>query len=419
MFSKDGATEAYTQHEPTQSKNRYWLVVKGGDSCEAAFQALHKTAKGCISSEFTNGTYSIINKEHSPSFDAPEHFTVLSPTEKLKKITVNKTPEIIKVFTAVKHKGNFSVFEATTKSLPKFDEVVEELIVMSEKEFTSWLGDARIAKRDKKQTPLQESALASVVELKDRIRMNDIGCQMMHLVGSQGYRYPEDFVADVPGIKGLFFDIHTEKIQEISWDDCNFETDMHLRNLVVLIGMRGGGKSMLVKATASKQADMYDFEKFAFGKIFDPYGCSTKSGAILQCGSFAWADCDLVTLRENSPFTVSECKAFCKADEPGQFRARHYPACLPAGAPRLVAVNMGENGDYGKWFRENNMHGCECLANNDLRGLLGCSDDMQAMARNCTVFCVGKRFLYKPDDKKKASVDPLALKFANRKKMNK
>ena len=409
-------SKQYEAHDEAQTKNKVWVVVKGGATHSEAFDTLKNAAPGCLASQFANGVFTLVKKEYTPNLAVPDGFTSLSPVEKNKKLTVGKTPGLVKLFKEVPHTANYNLFEATNKTLPAFEEVVDELIVMTEKEFTSWMGDARIAKRDKKQTPLQEAALASVSELKDRIRMNEIGCQMMVPVGSQGFRYPEDFLSDVPGMMGYYFDIHTETIKQISWDDCNFETDMHLRNLVVVIGMRGGGKSQLVKATASKQADMYDFDKFAFGKIFDPFGCSTKSGAIMQCGSFAWADCEMVTLRENSPFTTAELKAFSKVDEPGQYRARHYPASLPAGVPRLVAVNMGEGNDHGKWFRENRMYACECLANNDLTGLLGSSDDMQAMARNCTVFPIGKRFLYKPDDTKK-SADPISSKFANRKKL--
>ena len=136
-------------------------------------------------------------------------------------------------------------------------------------------------------------------------------------------------------------------------------------------------------------------------------------------GAFAWVDCDLVTLRENSQFQMTELKALVKVEEVAQYRARHFPAALPEGVPRIIAVNIGQqNGedDVGAWFRMNGMAACSCLAKDDIEGLLRFDDDQQAVARNVTVFVVDKRFLYEPK-KGAAESDPIVQKFANRKKL--
>jgi hypothetical protein len=416
-----GEHKAYSAHDEAQTKNKHWVVIQGGASHTEAFEALKKIASGCLSAQFTNGVYSLIKKEHQPALVVPEGFTTLSAGPPNSKITINKAPSLIKRFTEVPHVTNYGLFENSEEKLPDFEEVVDELLGLSEKDLQSWLGNAKIAAKGKKATSMQKAALASQAELKDRVKINEIGNQMLKKVGSQAFQFPSSFKSFVPKLKGLWFDVRTNTIKTMTLYECFFGSDMHLRNWVVIIGLNGRGKSQLVMALCSKLAETYESEIFCFGKHLDPLGCTTRCHAILGVGCFGFTDMNLVSLKDNVELDFEEKKGLAKVDEDATYKARYYPATLPAGVPRILAVNVGQLADgspkYSAWFERQSLLGCAALANENLEELLKCSDDQQAVARNTVVFKVSD-FLYDkaPEDAKKT--DPIAQKFANRKFKN-
>ena len=342
---------------------------------------------------------------------------MLAPTEKSKKMTLGKVTDLMKTFIEPKHKADIKLYVAEKTKLPGFEETCDEVIHMTEKQLTGFLGEAKICRKDKRATPLQMSTLASQAEIKERIKMCAIANQMLKQVGSQGYVYPSSFKNWVPHMKGKFWDIHSETIKEVTLHQVFFETDMHLRNWVVIIGLNGRGKSTLICALASAEAENYEFESYMFCKQLDPLGCATKTQVILQAGAFAFTDMNLVSLKDNVPLDMEELKSMAKVDEDGSFKARYYNATLPAGVPRIVAVNAGQRPDGGPkfdtWFLEQGLAGCAALVNDDAAAIKASSDAQQAVVRNTTVFTITD-FLYEKDDKLEKK-DPISSKFATRK----
>ena len=66
--------------------------------------------------------------------------------------------------------------------------------------------------------------------------------------------------------------------------------------------------------------------------------------------------------------------------------ARYHQAVVPAYVPRVIAVNLGEDGDPGDWFRKHGLLACAALANNDLETYVQQSDTDRAIARGVIIF---------------------------------
>ena len=228
----------YIVHEGcANTKNKKFVVLRGGESCAEAYKDLQGVGNGCIAAEFENGVFSLILKNHIPALAVPTGYVAHSTVPKNKHQTMGQTPELIGQFTAVRHCGDFEILMNAEKSLPLYEEVMEELIHLSPKELENFFGNAVI--RGKQGSPIERAALKAREWVMKRMNMMDLGNASMILRGEQGFTYPKDFHKWVKDLIGLWFDIHTNTIKTITLHEFFFTTDMHLLNWAVFLGLRG------------------------------------------------------------------------------------------------------------------------------------------------------------------------------------
>jgi len=416
-YTVGGDIKKYDENGPTQTKNREWIVLKGGETVDETYEKLSSIyGGGVITTQFTGGIFTLVWKLKVPALSVPEGFTTLAPMPKGTLLTVAKVPELIKQFTVgTVCKGDIGITETAKKSLPPIDEVIEEVMHLSPQAFLDYLANAKIKRKDKRANRLEESLLACHAEVEKRMKMIELGNQMLKDVHSQSYEYPADFEEFVPKIRGDYWNIHTRTIGHVTLHEFFFKTDMHLEYMAVIIGRTGRGKSELIKALASRISDRDDYAKFCFiKKSLDQCGAMTRTGSILQAGAFACTDLDLVTLKDDVAFDIDEKKAICKVNEPASFRARYWAATLPECVPRIFAVNIGPDGNYDHWFKRNCLEACAALCNGDVQACANASDEQEACMRQVVIFKVDD-MMYKPKVNSPGKKSVAASKFANRK----
>jgi hypothetical protein len=416
-YVESGEIKKYDDNGSTQTKNREWIVLKGGENVDEAYEKLSGIyGGGVITTQFTDGVFTLVWKLKVPALAVPEGYAALAPMPKGTLLTVAKVPDLIKQFkVGTVCKGDIDITEVAKKKLPPVDEVIEEVMHLSPQAFLDYLGNAKINQKDKRATPLEQSLIACHTEVEKRMKMIEMGNQMLKDVHSQSYEYPVDFEEFVPKTRGDYWDIHSCTIGHVTLHEFFFKSDMHLEYIAVIIGRTGRGKSELIKALASRISDRDDYAKFAFiKKSLDQCGAMTRTGSILQAGAFACTDLDLVTLKDDVPFDIDEKKAICKVNEPASFRARYWAATLPECVPRIFAVNLGPNGEYDNWFIRNDLSACAALCNGDVQGCKNATDEQEACMRQVVIFKVDD-MMYKPKINSPGKKSVAASKFANRK----
>jgi hypothetical protein len=125
---------------------------------------------------------------------------------------------------------------------------------------------------------------------------------------------------------------------------------------LLLLGAAQVGKSRVLHMISQEATIGAGLETYCFGKSLDPLGVLSHGGSLRSCGCLSLTDFDLQAARGKT-LSTETIKSLLDVGEGGCLQeCRWRSAHLPAGMPRLLAMN-GEPASYGSWFAKHDQQG--------------------------------------------------------------
>jgi hypothetical protein len=269
--------------------------------------------------------------------------------------------------------------------LLSFEQCQEELSKLSLGSFQAFVANSKLAQKQGKATPLQQSVLVIQRELGQwREWSEKSSCTIFDV--KDGPVYPKGFLKDHQDLMGFQIVPGSKQPVQISLKDHMYTTSC-IQKSAFFVGKQGGGKSSIAQALARLSAVRCGRNKILFSKSFDPLGELTRSGLVKQVGGFVFSDFCWVSLM-NTRLIDEDIMAILDVAEPASFKCRYHVGVMEKRVPRFFCVNAGKNEDgsmnHGAWFEMDGLMVLGALA----RGvdLSKFSDKELAMARRVVIF---------------------------------
>ena len=265
-------------------------------------------------------------------------------------------------------------------SLLSFKECQMELSKLSLGSFQEFVADSKLAQKQGKASPLQQSVLVIQKELgqwKSSSAIFDI---------KEGPVYPDGFLKDHKHLMGYQIVSGSKKPVQISLTD-HMYTSACVQKSAFFVGKQGGGKSSIAQALGRLCAVRCGRSKILYSKSFDNVGELTRSGLVKQIGGFVFSDFCWVSLI-NTRLMHEDIMAILDVAEPASFKCRYHVGVMEKRVPRFFCANAGTYADgsmdHGAWFDEDMLGVLGALARGADLGKF--PDNELALARRVVIF---------------------------------
>jgi hypothetical protein len=210
-------------------------------------------------------------------------------------------------------------------------------------------------------TQFESRLLVCYSSLKDLVRLYEDSSDMVLRLGSDAQLR----ACPLPWQSGL--STYGRSMPVHVWDnvagkfdtmtlDAWVEDGGYMTTSLLLLGAAQVGKSRVLHMIAQEATIGAGLETYCFGKSLDPLGVLSHGGSLRTCGCLALTDFDLQAARGKT-LSAETIKSLLDVSEGGCLQeCRWRSAHLPAGMPRLLALN-GEPASYGSWFSKHDQAG--------------------------------------------------------------
>jgi hypothetical protein len=256
---------------------------------------------------------------------------------------------------------------------------------MSLGSFHAFVANSKIAQKQGKASPLQQTVLIVQKELGQWLEWSEKSSSTIFDI-KDGPIYPKGFLKNHDDLMGYQILPGPRKPVQISLTK-HMGTPSCIQKSAFFVGKQGGGKSSIAQALARQCATRYNRSKILFSKSFDPLGELTRSGLVKQIGGFVFSDFIWVSLM-NTRLIDEDIMAILDVAEPASFKCRYHVGVMEKRVPRFFCVNAGKNYDgtmdHGNWFEIESLPVLAHLARG--KDLSNFTDKELAMARRVIIF---------------------------------
>ena len=313
-----------------------------------------------------------------------DHWSFLHPSSQNKQNVMDAVHQIGDWGAVVA--GNMKVQMLTpaekSSDLLTFEECQQELSKLSLGSFHAFVANSKIAQKQGKASPLQQSVLVIQRELGQWLEWSEkSSCTIFDI--KEGPVYPKGFLKEHSSLMGYQIVPGSKKPVQISLTDHVYSSSC-IHKSAFFVGKQGGGKSSIAQALARLR---YGREKILFSKTFDPVGELTRSGLVKQIGAFVFSDFCWTSLM-NTRLIDEDIMAILDVAEPASFKCRYHVGVMEKEVPRFFCVNAGRKPDgsmdHGAWFDDDLLMVLGALARGE--DLSAFTDKELAMARRVIIF---------------------------------
>jgi energy-coupling factor transporter ATP-binding protein EcfA2 len=380
-------------------KGRQLVLVKTEKPRSEAFEHLKTCTLGLLAAGLQGATVCLAIKDKNKRLHpgAEYEISTLMPTKV--KLTDAKISEVVQLLFKHAHVRNFDCEAHQAGFIPDFEQMTGWLVeqLRSRKYMELVFECKRLIALGRANSYEQTLVKVSPAQMKEFADHFEQGCQCLRRVDDAAAKtYPRDFAKEVPMLRGVLWNdnggIRAVTLEQVL-DERYEESTLAQQRTLIFVGRASCGKTTLLRALAREVSHRAGLEVFAESTALDPFGVMTRAGLTKDIGAVCLNDFDLMTCL-NQSFTIEMGKALLDVKDATSFNARYHCATLPAGRPRMWAVNpesVDEAGQpmWASWFHRSEASApLAALVDEQDHTIRGMSESAKAIVRRAVVFKV-------------------------------
>jgi energy-coupling factor transporter ATP-binding protein EcfA2 len=380
-------------------KGRQLVLVRTDKPRGEAFEHLATCTLGAIAAGFQGATICLAVKDKNKRLALGDGYelSTLMPTKV--KLTDAKISEVTGLLFKHAHVRNFNREDHQAGFIPDFEQMTGWLVEqLRHRKYMELVFECkRLIALGRANSYEQTLIKVSPVQMKEFAEHFEQGCQCLRRVDDASAKtYPRDFTAAVPRLRGVMWNdaggIQAVTLEQVL-DQRYEESTLAQQRTLIFVGRASCGKTTLLRALAREVSHRAGLEVFAESTALDPFGVMTRAGLTKDIGAVCLNDFDLMTCL-NQNFTIEMGKALLEVKDATSFNARYHCATLPAGRPRMWAVNpqsVDEAGQpmWSSWFQRSEASApLAALVNEDDPAIRAMSESGKAVVRRAVIFKV-------------------------------
>jgi energy-coupling factor transporter ATP-binding protein EcfA2 len=380
-------------------KGRQLVLVRTRKPRTEAFEKLQTCTLGVLAAAFVDTTVCLAIKDKNQRLKLGDEYEISTIMPTRVKLTDAKVSEVVELLFKHAHVRNFNREGYQQDFIPDFEQITGWLVEQLRcRKYVELVFECKrmiaLGRANSFEKTLVKVSPAQMKEFADHFEQ---GTQCLRRVDdSMAKTYPRDFAKDVPMLRGVLWDdaggIRAVTLRQ-ALDDRYEESTLAQQRTLIFVGRASCGKTTLLRALAREVSHRAGLEVFAESTALDPFGVMTRAGLTKDIGAVCLNDFDLTTCL-NQSFTIEMGKALLDVKDATSYNARYHCATLPAGRPRMWAVNpesVDAAGEpvWASWFHRSEASApLAALVDEQDHTIRGMSESAKAIVRRAIVFKV-------------------------------